>query len=124
MLVLVGPSGSGKSSLLRAGLAASLVEDGVGCDDRRHRAPSEDELLAEIEAGTERTVLVLDQVEEVVARLAVARASGPARRRARGLCQPPPGGAGDPGRPLRGPGRAARLPRPGRARAGAAGPAR
>ena len=31
VLVLVGPSGSGKSSLLRAGLAASLADDGVQC---------------------------------------------------------------------------------------------
>jgi DNA-binding SARP family transcriptional activator/WD40 repeat protein len=74
VLVLVGPSGSGKSSLLRAGLAASLAEDGVECAIVASGTP-EDDLLAEIEAGTDRTVLVLDQVEEVVARL-----GSPARR--------------------------------------------
>ena len=67
-LVLVGPSGSGKSSLLRAGLAASLAAEGVGCSIIASGA-SEEELLAEIEAGDRRTVLVLDQVEEVVTRL-------------------------------------------------------
>ena len=69
MLVLVGPSGSGKSSLLRAGLAASLAEDGVRCTIVPTGA-SEDELLTEIEDGDAGSVLVLDQVEEVVARLA------------------------------------------------------
>jgi WD40 repeat protein/DNA-binding SARP family transcriptional activator/energy-coupling factor transporter ATP-binding protein EcfA2 len=66
-LVLVGPSGSGKSSLLRAGLAASLAEDGVECVIVATGA-TDDELLAEIEAGNDRSVLVLDQVEEIVAR--------------------------------------------------------
>jgi WD40 repeat protein/DNA-binding SARP family transcriptional activator/energy-coupling factor transporter ATP-binding protein EcfA2 len=68
VLVLVGPSGSGKSSLLRAGLAASLVQEGIGCAIVASGIP-ETELLAEIESGTDRNVLVLDQVEEVVARL-------------------------------------------------------
>jgi WD40 repeat protein/energy-coupling factor transporter ATP-binding protein EcfA2 len=76
VLVLVGPSGSGKSSLLRAGLAASLSREGVECAIVASGVP-EDELLAEIEAGSDRRVLVLDQVEEVVARL------GSPRRRAR-----------------------------------------
>jgi WD40 repeat protein/DNA-binding SARP family transcriptional activator len=74
VLVLVGPSGSGKSSLLRAGLAASLAEDGVECAIVASGTP-EGELLAEIGSGTDRRVLVLDQVEEVVARL-----GSPARR--------------------------------------------
>lgn len=69
VLVLVGPSGSGKSSLLRAGLVASLSGAGVRCAIVPTGA-SEDELLTEIEEGDERTLLVLDQVEEVVARLA------------------------------------------------------
>jgi WD40 repeat protein/DNA-binding SARP family transcriptional activator/energy-coupling factor transporter ATP-binding protein EcfA2 len=76
VLVLVGPSGSGKSSLLRAGLAASLVEDGIGCAIVATGA-SEDELLRDIENDKDRSVLVLDQVEEVVARV------GSPRRRAR-----------------------------------------
>ena len=68
VLVLVGPSGNGKSSLLRAGLAASLADEGVQCTIVPTGA-SEDELLTEIEQGDARTVLVLDQIEEVVARL-------------------------------------------------------
>ena len=72
VLVLVGPSGSGKSSLLRAGLAASLADEGTRCAIVPTGA-SEDELLTEIEDGDARTVLVLDQVEEVVARLASAQ---------------------------------------------------
>lgn len=68
VLVLVGPSGSGKSSLLRAGLAASLADEGARCVIVPTGA-SEDELLTEIVEGDARTVLVLDQVEEVVARL-------------------------------------------------------
>lgn len=69
VLVLVGPSGSGKSSLLRAGLVASLADEGVPCTIVATGAP-EDELLAEIEEGDAESVLVLDQVEEVMARLA------------------------------------------------------
>ena len=69
MVVLVGPSGSGKSSLLRAGLAAALADEGVPCAIVPTGA-SEDELLTEIEDGDAGSVLVLDQVEEVVARLA------------------------------------------------------
>jgi len=69
VLVLVGASGSGKSSLLRAGLAASLALEGT----RSVVVPtgvSEQELLTEIEQGDARSVLVLDQVEEVVVRFA------------------------------------------------------
>jgi WD40 repeat protein/DNA-binding SARP family transcriptional activator len=89
VLVLVGPSGNGKSSLLRAGLAASLVDEGIRCAIVPTGA-SEDELLTEIEHGDARSVLVLDQVEEVVARfpsptqrarLAEALAACAARRR-------------------------------------------
>lgn len=69
VVVLVGPSGSGKSSLLRAGLAAQLADEGVRCTIVPTGA-SEDELLTEIENGDAGSVLVLDQVEEVVARLA------------------------------------------------------
>ncbi|MGZ4335103.1 MAG: nSTAND1 domain-containing NTPase, partial [Gaiellaceae bacterium] len=66
VLVLVGPSGSGKSSLLRAGilpalgLRSALVRPG-------DRAP--DDLLAEIEQlrRGERLVLAVDQFEEVFA---------------------------------------------------------
>ena len=123
VLVLVGPSGSGKSSLLRAGLAASLADEGARCVIVPTGA-SEDELLTEIEEGDARSVLVLDQVEEVVARLA-----SPAQR-AR-LAEALVACAGrrrlalaDPGRPLRGPGGAARVRQPRRARPGAARPAR
>ena len=108
VLVLVGPSGSGKSSLLRAGLAASLADDGVQCVIVPTGA-SENELLTEIKEGDARTVLVLDQVEEVVARLASRRAAGAARPGPRRLRRSPTAGAGDPGRPLRGPGGAARV---------------
>lgn len=67
VVVLVGPSGSGKSSLLRAGLAASLADEGAQCAIVPTGA-SENELLTEVEEGDAKTVLVLDQIEEVVAR--------------------------------------------------------
>jgi DNA-binding SARP family transcriptional activator/WD40 repeat protein/energy-coupling factor transporter ATP-binding protein EcfA2 len=68
VLVLVGPSGSGKSSLLRAGLAASLAEEGTPTTIVP-TGVTEDELLAEVHNGEGRSVLVVDQVEEVMARL-------------------------------------------------------
>lgn len=71
VLVLVGPSGSGKSSLLRAGLAASLADEGVRCTIVPTGATA-DELLTEMGARGAQTVLVLDQVEEIVARLGSA----------------------------------------------------
>ncbi|WP_159440827.1 nSTAND1 domain-containing NTPase [Jatrophihabitans endophyticus] len=67
LLAVIGPSGSGKSSLLRAGVAAAvLARDGAGScvvttpGDDPHRAL--DEALAELGSAG---VLVLDQFEEL-----------------------------------------------------------
>jgi WD40 repeat protein/DNA-binding SARP family transcriptional activator/energy-coupling factor transporter ATP-binding protein EcfA2 len=67
VLVLVGPSGSGKSSLVRAGLVASLAREGVTCLIPP-AGVAVDELLIEVTDGDDGTVLVLDQFEEVGAR--------------------------------------------------------
>ena len=72
VLAVVGPSGSGKSSLVRAGVAA-----GLGRDGRRVAVvtPGAHPMAVLAEAGVLRTltVLVVDQVEEVVT---VCRDSG------------------------------------------------
>lgn len=61
---VVGPSGSGKSSLIRAGVAAGLVRDGVRV---AVLAPGDRpvEALAAVEGGRD-TVLVVDQLEQCV----------------------------------------------------------
>jgi len=65
VLAVVGPSGSGKSSLVRAGVAAGLGRDGrrVGV-----MTPGTHPMAGLAEAGVLRTssVLVVDQLEEVV----------------------------------------------------------
>ncbi|MGA7688290.1 MAG: BTAD domain-containing putative transcriptional regulator [Jiangellales bacterium] len=65
VLAVVGPSGSGKSSLVRAGVAA-----GLGRDGRRVvvMTPGTHPMAGLAEAGVLRTstVLVVDQLEEVV----------------------------------------------------------
>lgn len=68
-LVLVGASGSGKSSLIRAGVVAALTREG-----RQVEIPppgtSPADLVAGLEGGT--GVLVVDQLEEVVAQCETA----------------------------------------------------
>ena len=66
MLAVVGPSGSGKSSLLRAGIAASLQAVGreVSVVSPGRAGPSEADAVARTPI---RTVLVVDQLEEVFA---------------------------------------------------------
>jgi len=65
VLAVVGPSGSGKSSLVRAGVGAGLVRDGR---DVTVVTPGAHPMQALAEAGVLRTstVLVVDQLEEVV----------------------------------------------------------
>ena len=66
VLAVVGPSGSGKSSLLRAGIAASLRAVGreVSVLSPGRAGPSEADAVARTPI---RTVLVVDQLEEVFA---------------------------------------------------------
>ncbi|WP_167880425.1 BTAD domain-containing putative transcriptional regulator [Nocardioides guangzhouensis] len=66
VLVLVGASGSGKSSLLRAGLVAALTREGITCVVPP-AGTGHDDLLTELAEGDGSTVLVLDQFEEVMA---------------------------------------------------------
>ena len=63
-VVVVGPSGSGKSSLLRAGLVAQLADRGLGVVVV---TPGPDPLrtLADIEATPDPDVLLVDQLEEL-----------------------------------------------------------
>jgi WD40 repeat protein/CHASE3 domain sensor protein/energy-coupling factor transporter ATP-binding protein EcfA2 len=65
VLAVLGPSGSGKSSLLRAGIAAALRRDG---HDVRLLTPGPHPMAALSDVGRLRrtTVLVVDQCEEVV----------------------------------------------------------
>ena len=65
-LAVVGPSGSGKSSLVRAGVAASLQRDGRTVVVLE---PGPDPLraLASVDVGRRDGVLVVDQCEEVFA---------------------------------------------------------
>ena len=65
VLAVVGPSGSGKSSLVRAGVGAGLVRDGR---DVAVVTPGAHPMQALAEASVLRTstVLVVDQLEEVV----------------------------------------------------------
>ena len=65
VLAVLGPSGSGKSSLLRAGIAAGLRRDG---HDVRLLTPGPHPMAALSAVGPLRraTVLVVDQCEEVV----------------------------------------------------------
>ncbi len=66
VVVVAGPSGSGKSSLVRAGVAAALRRDGRPV---AVLTPGAHPVTALAEAGALRTstVLVVDQVEEIVA---------------------------------------------------------
>ena len=64
VVAVVGPSGSGKSSLIRAGVAAGLVRDGVQVAVLTPGAQPA-AALAAAEAG-QTTVLVVDQLEECV----------------------------------------------------------
>ena len=66
VLAVVGPSGSGKSSLLRAGIAASLRAAGreVSVVSPGRAGPSEADAVARTPI---RTVLLVDQLEEVFA---------------------------------------------------------
>jgi WD40 repeat protein/DNA-binding SARP family transcriptional activator len=65
VLAVVGPSGSGKSSLLRAGVAASLAAGGRGVVVvTPGRRPSD--ALAAFERSAADAVLVVDQFEEAV----------------------------------------------------------
>lgn len=65
VLAVVGPSGSGKSSLVRAGVAAGLSRDGRPV---AVMTPGAHPMAGLAEAGVRRTatVLLVDQVEEVV----------------------------------------------------------
>jgi WD40 repeat protein/DNA-binding SARP family transcriptional activator/CHASE3 domain sensor protein len=65
VLAVLGPSGSGKSSLVRAGIAAGLRRDGY---DVRLLTPGPHPMAALADVGPLRraTVLVVDQCEEVV----------------------------------------------------------
>ena len=65
VLAVVGPSGSGKSSLIRAGVAAALVRDGHRVQVVTPGAHPED-VLALAPAGS-GAVLVVDQCEEALA---------------------------------------------------------
>jgi DNA-binding SARP family transcriptional activator/WD40 repeat protein/energy-coupling factor transporter ATP-binding protein EcfA2 len=65
VLAVVGPSGSGKSSLVRAGVAAALVRDGSRVRVVTPGAHPED-ALAVAPSGT-GAVLVVDQCEEALA---------------------------------------------------------
>ncbi len=65
VLCVVGASGSGKTSLLRAGLAASLRAEGVECQitsPGHHPSAAFDAALGRLGGGC---VLVVDQLEEV-----------------------------------------------------------
>ena len=65
VLAVVGPSGSGKSSLIRAGVAAALVRDGHRVEVVTPGRHPEDVLLrAPVDTGA---VLVVDQCEEALA---------------------------------------------------------
>ena len=72
VLAVVGPSGSGKSSLVRAGVAAARLRDG---DSVAVIKPGAHPVTALTEAGVvgTSTVLVVDQSEEVVSACADAR---------------------------------------------------
>jgi hypothetical protein len=80
LLVAVGASGAGTTSLLRAGLVASLRRDEPG-RPVRYGTPGADpagelaELLAADGPATARPIVVLDQLEQVFAAPAPARAA-------------------------------------------------
>lgn len=80
LLAVVGPSGAGTTSLLRAGLVASLSRDEPG-RPVRYGTPGADpagqlaELLAADGYATARPVVVLDQLEQVFAAPPPARAA-------------------------------------------------
>ena len=65
VLAVVGPSGSGKSSLIRAGVAAALVRDGHRVQIVTPGSHPED-VLAQAPAG-DGAVFVVDQCEEALA---------------------------------------------------------
>ena len=65
-LALVGPSGSGKSSLLRAGLLSAVEDDSVLIRPGARPAAELEAALARC-AGPERRVLAVDQFEELFA---------------------------------------------------------
>ena len=81
-----GPSGSGKSSLVRAGVAAALRRDGRSCRGHHARRPGRWTRLTALPASGPAPVLVVDQCEEVVtlcddpAERALLRRPGGARR--------------------------------------------
>ncbi|MCW2766487.1 MAG: transcriptional regulator, family [Nocardioides sp.] len=64
VLTLVGPSGSGKSSILRAGVAAALRSRGQPCVVLTP-GPHPMEALTELAGASPATVLFVDQFEEV-----------------------------------------------------------
>jgi WD40 repeat protein/DNA-binding SARP family transcriptional activator len=66
LLAVVGPSGSGKSSLLRAGLLAALGQECVLLRPSERPAAELVEVLARVPSG-ERLVLAVDQFEELFA---------------------------------------------------------
>ena len=80
VLAVVGPSGSGKSSLIRAGVAAALVRDGNQVRIVTP-GPHPEEVLALAPEGAGE-VLVVDQCEEVLALVVTAAGAGVVLRRA------------------------------------------
>lgn len=66
LLVVVGPSGSGKSSLVRAGVAARLGRNGRRVVVVSPAGGVPTDVLPPVEDGGEATVLVVDQYDEVV----------------------------------------------------------
>ena len=66
LLAVVGPSGSGKSSLLRAGLLAALGREGLLLRPSERRASELGAALEGVPPG-ERLVLAIDQFEELFA---------------------------------------------------------
>lgn len=94
LLLVVGASGSGKSSLVLAGLGPALQREG-GWDVRRFRpgadpAAALDAALAGLGAG--RTLLVADQLEELFTQTPTAEAREALARRLWGLASDPASG--------------------------------
>lgn len=70
LLVVVGPSGTGKSSVIKAGLMPQLEDDGLAVVVMRpgeHPLAELDKALAD---GSEAVVLIIDQYEELITRCA------------------------------------------------------
>jgi tetratricopeptide (TPR) repeat protein len=70
LLVVVGPSGTGKSSVIKAGLLPQLKDAGLAVVVMRPGAHPLAELAKALEGGSGPLVLIVDQFEELITRCA------------------------------------------------------